>query len=416
MKLIGNPNGMKLYPKTIKEVTPTNHKYGADVTLSYHTDTYKPTLEGHGIDAEINAFKYNLQGTILISPSTDSVYKEEIINVLKTGRFSSGIYFRSFLEDIQGQVDFYNEITGKDASYWSYGNGLRDHDDFALEHSLLTRRSGGGQVNYDFETRLEHGCATLFNYNVRDNGMESALTTSETMLNKAILENGWFNDFSHWHWAEFYGDKDQLEQFFNQQNTILDGVNYVSLGSGEAVEYMWLRKQFKRGGIYQDGSDLVLICDVRDDANLPYSTIDTTLSIEIDLTGTILEGKEISSTADIIKVSTDKFIVQVPYSKRDGFRAVRLTYTLEPRYLDLTLPIVNSATTSGDILKVTTDKPTNIVIFSIPTGGELYQAEIISRSNTLESQHEVVVGDTSGKDVYIGAITSSKQSILHKLI
>ena len=132
MKLIGNPNGMKLYPKMIKEVTPTKHKHGADVTVSYHTDTYKPTLEGHGIDAEINAFKYNLQGTILISPSTDNAYKEEIINVLETGRFSSGIYFRAFLEDIQGQVDFYNEITGKDASYWSYGNGIRDHDDFVL--------------------------------------------------------------------------------------------------------------------------------------------------------------------------------------------------------------------------------------------------------------------------------------------
>ena len=414
MKLIGMPRGMSLYPNVIKEVVPKKHKYGADVTVSYHTDTYKPTLEGHGVDAEINAFKYNLQGTILISPSTDSAYEGKIKDVLETGRFSSGIYFRSFLEDIQGQVDFYNGITGKDASYWSYGNGIRDHDDFALQHSLVTRISGSGQVNYDFETRLEHSCATLFNYNVRDNGMESALTTSETMLNKAISGNGWFNDFSHWHWAEFYGDKNQLEQFFSQQNTILNGVNYVSLGSGEAVEYMWLRKQFKRGGIYQKGDGLVLICDVKNDDNLPYSAIDTTLSIEIDLTGTILEGKEISSRDDIIKVSVDKYIVQVPYNRRDGFSAVHLNATSNPDYLDLSLPnLLSSDVQEGKII-ITSDKDTKAVLFKIPTGGSLYQAEVIKRSQEYSDKHTFTT--VSGYDSYVGLITKAGQSTLTKIL
>ena len=33
-----------------------------------------------------------------------------------------------------------------------------------------------------------------------------------------------------------------------RQKSLLSNVNYVSLGASEAVEYMWLRKQFKRGG------------------------------------------------------------------------------------------------------------------------------------------------------------------------
>lgn len=416
MKLIGNPNGMKLYPKMIKEAEPTYHMYGSDVTWSAHTDTYKPTIAGHGVNVEFLGFKHNLQMTILISPSTDAVYEKEIRDVLETGRFSSGIYFRAFLADIQGQVDFYRSITGKDASFWSYGNGIVDHDDFVMQHSLVTRKSGGGAVDYNFDNRLSRNCATIFNYNVRDNGMESAMTTAETMIQSAIDNGGWFNDFSHWHWADVHGDKNQFELFFGQQKDKLDTVNYVSLGSGEAVEYMWLRKLYKRGGIYQDGNDLVLISDVRNDVKLPFNAIDTTLSVELDLTGTILEGKEVSSSVEILKVDANKYIVQVPYSKRDGFRSVRLRETLEPKYLDLSLPIVNSATMSGDILSVTTDKPTNIVIFSVPSGGELYQAEIISRSNTMENDHEVEVGDVSGKDVYIGAITSSRQSILHKLV
>lgn len=416
MKLIGNPNGMKLYPTMIKGVEPTHHMYGSDVTWSAHTDTYKPTIAGHGVNVELLGFKYNLQLTILISPSTDEVYKKEIIDVLETGRFSSGIYFRAFLEDIQGQVDFYRSITGKDASYWSYGNGIRDHDDFVLQHSLVTRRSGGGMVDYNFDNRLEQSCAVTFNYYVRDRGMESAMTTSETMVQTAIDNGGWFNDFSHWHWADVYGDKNQFDLFFGQQKDKLDTVNYVSLGSGEAVEYMWLRKLYKRGGIYQNGNKLVLISDVRNDVELPFNAIDTTLSVEVDLTGTILEGKEVSASSDILKVEANKFIVQVPYRKRDGFGAVELKETLEPKYLDLSLPIVNSTSVSGDILSVTTDKPTNAVVFAIPTGGELYQAEIISRSNIMDNEHEIEVGDISGKDIYVGAITNSKQSILHKLV
>lgn len=414
MKLIGNPIGMNLYPKVIKEVTPKNHKYGADVTVSYHTDTYKPTLEGHGIDAEINAFKYNLQGTILVSPSTDAVYKDEIVSVLNTGRFSSGIYFRAFLDDIQSQVDFYRSITGKDASYWSYGNGIRDHDDFALAHSLLTRRSGGGQVNYDFETRLEHSCATLFNYNVRDNGMVSALATSEKMLNKAILENGWFNDFSHWHWAEVHGDKDQLEQFFSQQNAVLNGVNYVSLGSGEAVEYMWLRKQFKRGGIYQNDNELVLICDVRNDDDLPYNTISQTLSVEVDVTDTVLANRELEATSDILKLSENKFIVQVPYEKNDGFRAVHLKATSNPNYLDLGLPILISRDINENEIHIVSDKKTKAVLFKIPIGGSLYQAEVVERSQKYSEEHAFTT--VSGYDLYVGLITKAGQSTLTKIL
>ena len=414
MKLIGNPNGMRLYPKVIKEATPTNHKYGADVTVSYHTDTYKPTLEGHGIDAEINAFKYNFQGTILVSPSTDAVYKDEIVSALNTGRFSSGIYFRAFLDDIQGQVDFYRSITGKDASYWSYGNGIRDHDDFALEHSLLTRRSGGGQVSYDFDTRLEHTCATIFNYNVRDHGMASALATAKTMLNTAISENGWYNDFSHWHWAEAHGDKDQLEQFFSQQNTILNGVNYVSLGSGEAVQYMWLRKQFKRGGIYQKGDGLVLICDVRNDDNLPYNTISQTLSVEVDVTDTVLANQELEATSDILKVSDNKFIVQVPYDKKDGFSVVNLKATNDPNYLDLDLPNLLSSDVQGEKVSITSDKDTKAVLFKIPTGGSLHQAEVVERSQEYSEKHTFTT--VSGYDLYAGLITKAGQSTLTKIL
>lgn len=402
---------MSFYPKMMKSVSPTKHKYGANLTWSAHTDTYKPTLAGHGVDAEINAFKHNLQLTILISPTTDRVYEQQIKDVLGTGRFNSGVYFRT-AEQIQEQVDWHHEITGDFASYWSYGNGIRNHDDFVLANSLVTRLSSGGEASYDFDGRLLHKVTSLFNYDVRDYGQAQALLNAESALIDAINESGWYNDFSHWHWAEQHGYKDQLEKFFSNQRGILNSVNSVSLGAGEAVEYMWLRKQFKRGGLYQDGNELVLITDVRNESELPYRTINTTLSVEVNLTDTILEDKEISSSTDVLKVSNNKYIIQVPYSRRDGFRAVRLRATSTPSYLDLSPPQILSVTKTGSKVTVITDKPTNVVLFGVPSGGMLYQASVLNRSNILSGTHEIEVGATTGLDIYVGAITKQKQSVL----
>ena len=43
---------------------------------------------------------------------------------------------------------------------------------------------------------------------------------------------------------------------------------------------MWLRKQFKRGGLYESDNDLVLLCETINAEQLPYQTIDTTLSVK----------------------------------------------------------------------------------------------------------------------------------------
>lgn len=406
--------GGKRYPKTIRSVAPTKHKYGADLTISFHTDTYKPTVDGHGVDFEINAIKHNLKGTILLNYKTDSFYESEIKQAIETGVLDGGAYFRSF-EDLKPQIDWLKKVLGKNPSYWSYANGLRDHDEFVSINGLVSRLSSVSDTSYDFNDRLGHKVSTLFNYNARDIGMQTALNNSKTALQKAVDEKGWYNDFSHWHWAEFYGDKNQFSQWMSQTENMLKNVNYIGLGASEAVEYMWLRKQFKRGGIYQDENEIVIISENYNTENIPYSAIDTSLSVEIDLTGTILENKDISTNVDVIKKNDNKFIVQIPYSKRDGFRTVRLKETNEPQYLNLNKPIINNSRINGNTLTVTTDRPTNVVVFSTPTSTELYQASLIDRSNIMNTTHTIKINDVTGKDIYIGAITKEKQSILSKV-
>lgn len=406
--------GVKKYPKMIKEVQPTKHKYDADLTWSAHTDTFRPTLDGHGIDFEINAFKHNLNGTMLLNHQTDKIYEDEIKKTLGTGVLDAGAYFRA-AEELQPQVDWLIKVLGKKPSYWSYAYGQRDHDDFVLNNGLVSRLSSDKESTYDFSDRLAHPNSSLFNYNVRDNDMIVALNNSETNLQKAIDNKGWFNDFSHWHWAEFYGDKNQWSQFMERQKSLLSNVNYVSLGASEAVEYMWLRKQFKRGGLYESGNDLVLLCETINAEQLPYQAIDTTLSVKVDTTATILEGKDVTGPTQIIKTGINQYIVQVPYQKLSGFSTIKLKATDSPNYVTRDLPQLKRATLNGTLLNVETDIPTKLAIFSTYKDSELYTAIVLGRRNVFNRMHSIDIGDVTNKDVYVGAISETKQSILQKV-
>ncbi|MCF7580345.1 hypothetical protein L4I65_14230 [Staphylococcus aureus] len=406
--------GVKKYPEMIKEVQPTKHKYDADLTWSAHTDTFRPTLDGHGIDFEINAFKHNLNGTMLLNHKTDKIYEDEIKKTLGTGVLDAGAYFRA-AEELQPQIDWLVKVLGKKPSYWSYAYGQRDHDDFVLNNGLVSRLSSDKDITYDFNDRLGHPNSSLFNYNVRDNDMIVALNNSESNLQKAIDNKGWFNDFSHWHWAEFYGDKNQWSQFMERQKSLLNNVNYVSLGASEAVEYMWLRKQFKRGGLYESGNDLVLLCETINAEQLPYQAIDTTLSVKVDTTATILEGKDVTGPTQIIKTGINQYIVQVPYQKLSGFSTIRLKATDSPNYVTRDLPQLKRATLNGTLLNVETDIPTKLAIFSTYKDSELYTASVLGRRNVFNRMHSIDIGDVTNKDVYVGAISETKQSILQKV-
>lgn len=406
--------GVKKYPKMIKEVQPTKHKYGADLTWSAHTDTFRPTLDGHGVDFEINAFKYNLNGTMLLNHQTDSTFETQIKETLNTGVLDAGAYFRA-AEELQPQIDWLIKTLGKKPSYWSYAYGQRGHDDFVLNNGLVSRLSSDKESTYDFSDRLGHPNSSLFNYNVRDNDMTVALKNSESNLQKAIDNKGWFNDFSHWHWAEFYGDKNQWSRFMERQKSLLNNVNYVSLGASEAVEYMWLRKQFKRGGLYESGNDLVLLCETINAEQLPYQAIDTTLSVKVDTTATILEGKDVTGPTQIIKTGINQYIVQVPYQKLSGFSTIRLKATDSPNYVTRDLPQLKRATLNGTLLNVETDIPTKLAIFSTYKDSELYTASVLGRRNVFNRMHSIDIGDVTNKDVYVGAISETKQSILQKV-
>jgi hypothetical protein len=397
MRIAGaNIKGAGLYPVIQKQLQPTKHKYGASATWSQCTDTYTPTLAGHGVDAEINAFKFNFALTALIAPLTDNEYLEQLKSLAETGRVGLGLYFLTWAwenpntkvleslpvwsgttftqkeadlgiitQDLVGtsrkvnyytintplyelsngkygyndsthqmgqidvvtgsitkQLEWFKNLVGYYPSYSSYSYGRHILDDLLIPKLVSTRGNTnyGDIYGYDFERSkgIDRVINSTFNYNIRDYGMTEALNRSSNALNTAIANGGWYNDFSHWHWADDYGDKNQWEQFFIQQRNLIGSKDVVTLGFEEASEYMFLRRMVRRIGLFTDGSDLVIITDTKDNNQpaLPLDRIRTSLSIDVDLTGTILEGKEVKGIGDrgIKKIGTNHFIVEVPYS------------------------------------------------------------------------------------------------------
>lgn len=311
--------------------------------------------------------------------------------------------------------DWYLNKFGQTVSNASYGYGRRQPRYIIKGWFLAIRNSAKDNYwNYDFnhEVATDKPMSEGINYLTKDVGLSraEAIAQCNATLNSAIENNGWYTDFSHWHTSL----DTEYEEYLSSQRDVIGNRNVISLDYGTAVEYQFLRRMVRRVGLYTDGNELVIITDTKDFEGLRLNQIHTTLSVEVDLTGTILQGKEIMG-ADIKKVATDKFIVEVPYTKRDGFNVVRLKETLTPSYLNFNTPTINANVNGNEVL-ITTDQKTKAVVYSVAKGGILNDAVAVGRSDELSTEHKITVTNPSEKDIYVGAITSEKQSSLVKVL
>ena len=322
---------------------------------------------------------------------------------------------------IKQQFDWFKSVFGKYPSYSSYSYGRHILDDFIIQRLTGTRgntiHNDTSSYIFNRQQGIDRMVSSVFNYNVRDKGMTVALENSKNNLNKAIANNGWFNDFSHWHWADYYGDKNQWSQFFEQQRILIGNKKVASLGIDKAFEYQYLRNMVKGVHLLERNGKYYVQVETKDEykPELPKLSINTRLSVQLDLTGTPLEGKDITGSSDVQKVDTNQFIVEVPYTKMNGFSMVEIKSTTQPNYMNFELPNILSKSLVGNSLTVKTNQPTNVVVFACDTGTEIYTSKVIKRSNIMSTNHSIQLENIENKDVYIGVITKNKQSILSRL-
>lgn len=390
------------------------HKYGAVATWSHCTDTYKPTVSGHAMDAEINAFKYNLAMTALISPSVDG-YAGQFKDVLQTGRVRFGGYEwtgQAYNSDNSIDTDAhieneYNNIKnglGYYPSFASYSYGRQTFREIFKQYYLGVRNSNYGLANISYDIADTSSLPTTTRQGDMPGTRSEIMAQCNNALTNAIAESGWYTDFTHWHTVE----DGELEEFLSNQRTTMGINNVITLDFMTAIEYMKLRQTITKIVFFEANGKIYVTTE------MPYipvfrRDINTTISVEIDLAGTALADKEIKTNYGAQKVANNKFIVEVPIND---------FCIIEPEpvgdYLDFDLPNILSVTKESNSITVNTDKNTNVVLFIVPAGAELYDATVESRSNLMSKAHNIDVSgvNLANSDIYFGVITKEKQSIL----
>lgn len=238
-------------------------------------------------------------------------------------------------------------------------------------------------------------------------------------LNNTLANSGWYRDFCHWHSARANNTLPALDQFLGIfRDTV--GSNFVwTCSNGEAIEYLFVREICSRITATEKDNTVIIVCQIDDQfkflstsglsQKLNYIGINTPLSVEIDLTGTYLAGKNVKSSYGKIRgLGSNKYIVQIPFKHREGFISVNLFEASGGLFTE-TIPTATTNISSGK-LTITTNIPTKCVLFSVSDGGSEYDSLPEARSNAFSTSH--VFGIGTGKDYRAGIISEFGQADL----
>lgn len=388
------------------------HKYGANATWSHNTDTYRPNITGKGYVGEIYALKENLQVTTFVDKDLQGNYLPEIKAMVNGERVSIGSYERTayeygegrltqenYLDRMLEQKQWFKDNFGEYTAAASYGYGLQTFKEEIGNNYLGARNSAFDLDDYDYDMIDSSSFASTSRHGDMVGDWTDVLSQCNAALQNAITNGGWYRDFSHWHTTA------KIKDFYEGQSPIIHANNVVTLGMSEAIEYMKFRQSVETVNFGLKNGSLYLHTDVPRDL-LKRETIHTNLSVEIDLTGSFLDGKNMSSSHGLINLGGNKYIVEIPYN---GVSTLKEHATGE--HLDFSSPLVISQTENS----VTTDKPTKLSVWRVEKGAELEFATLEFRDNNLSINHKLEGLTTSAFDYYLGLVTDTKQSILHKL-
>lgn len=288
----------------------------------------------------------------------------------------------------------------RNVAYFYYGNSK--FDETPLGNDIPLSRTG--QVNRPITTRwvdsyisTTPGAKEAANKQIRDKILE------------AYNNRGAYTDFSHHHSA---GSNEMLEDLFKTIGTYLDSTDYRKdcwiAGFGELAEYFWFRQLTKRAVLTDIGTKLQLTLEWNDlstttnglSDSILLNMLKTPLSIEIDLTGTFLEGKSIKSNkGKMINLGGNKYIVELYFS--DLYAGMKCL-TLEEGQGDFYDTAVLSAyySKTGSSVTVTANKNVRAVLMSTPD--TIYNITASLYSNEQNKNHSFPLDNT--KVSYIGIV------------
>lgn len=310
-------------------------------------------------------------------------------------------------------VDWFKGLTGRFPSAMSYRNGQTGGQFTDIAFYLQNRNSSTGMWNdtanaptwygKDSEgnpkgvpttqevtrTALASRPSTTRWWDWIDN--ISGGTTFENSINgvKAIValtvaNGGWQNNFTHWH-SSGSTAKEELklkcyDAYFAAIQEAANGAFIHFCNYGEASDYLIFRQCVDNIAAYSKGNRIVVSVCIIDpysgdkftdnglSAKLPEQrVINTPLSVEVDLTGTYLEGKNVKTNfGKAIKGEGNKVIVEIPFSKNnEGIMQIEIYDNVLPDWKVTSQPIFSNFNENSGVVNFNTDCPCYSCVFEI---------------------------------------------------
>lgn len=208
-----------------------------------------------------------------------------------------------------------------------------------------------------------------------------ALSALDSIITNTLANNGWVSNFIHWHNAKASVDPDlsmnMFDYYFDAIKTSLAGAEARFCSYGEASQYLANKSIVDNIAAYEDGGKIkIAVCiidkfkneilnEVGKYASINRQIITEPLSVVIDLTGTVLDGKFIkSSYGKVIYKGLKILVVDIPMLlNADGIIEVELFETLEDEFIKTGIPIIDNIVITGNIATFTTDIPCYSMVF-----------------------------------------------------
>jgi hypothetical protein len=354
---------------------------------------------------------------------------------------------QSNLSELKGikarQTAWVDSLDLKPCSVFSYRNG-RDISPSVYKQLYLFGRQSNTDGNYFYFGKSKIDGASLGNdlavnrKNLSDRRITSRwvdafISTSpgntpekanQIIKDKILLaynNRGFYSDFSHHHSS---GSNQNLEHLDRTIGEYLDQNDYRKdcwvCGYGEAAEYFWFRELTRKAVATVMESkvyitllweDLKTVQDGLSDGIL-LEQLNTPLSIEIDLSGTVLAGKTIKSTGGkLMALGNNKYLVDFPFRNAvEGVKSIVL-YEGIGEYYDTSNLAADFSISNGKV-EITSNKDTRTVLFTTET--DIYAIAPISYSNLTSKKHTHTI-DISKRN-YVGVVDELGKTKLLEII
>lgn len=410
-----------------------------DVVVSVGTtkSTRTPNIGSQMYTYSNGKYGWSTGGVLGTSKAIEIVKLQEyVINWYKSvfGKFPSSMSYRNgqtagspadiifYLQARNSSTGMWNNTANAPTWYGKDGNGnLIGVPQQEITRDLLSNRANTMRW-WDWIDSISGGTT-----------IENSLNGVSNILALTIANKGWVNNFTHWHSTlSTLNESIKLGIYDTYFQTIATaiGSNHVHFCNyGEASEYLLFKECVDNVSAYSSGNSVKVALSLKDpfdgqtinesgfDAKIPYGRINTPISIEVDLSGTFLAGKNIKTNfGKVIDLGNNKVIVQLPFpkSKNEAVIEIELNESIVPDWLSITRPVISDVVVNGEIVTFKTDIPCYSTVFektdsnNVTKFGDRYVSEY-------KTSHEVIIGSTLGKTYHIGVISEVGNTNLYDL-